>query len=257
MLRLWPRRLETIPGQRLTGPTFGGWEVLDLTRALATAAPATDLDRLWADHAEAGGELRGQYDRFDMIVLTGLIRLFGVRTVLECAPHQGWSTTLMQLVLPEGGEHRSFDIVDYESTIRAAVGRHTTLKNWSFFAGDFREMIEDHQDYLSRVDLLFIDADHGEDFARWYLDEARLLDRVQPGCLIQVHDVYPPGRESPRLGESRYAWQWLADKRDRFDVYFNWEMARLKEIQNTLGKKIFLNHDGRQANNCSLWLYKR
>lgn len=257
MLRLWPRRLDTIPGPRLTGPTFGGWEVLDLTRALAAAAPAEALDRLWRDHDAWGGALHGQYDRFDMIVLTGLLRLFGVKTVLECAPHQGWSTTLIQLVLPENGEHRSFDLVDYESTIRTAVGRHTTLNHWSFFAGDFREMIEDHRDYLSQVDLLFIDADHSEDFAQWYLDQARLLDQVAPGCLIQIHDVYPPGREPARLGESGYVWPWLADKRDRFDVYFTWEMARLKEIQGGLGRKVFLNHAGRQANNCSLWLYKR
>ncbi|MBU0517237.1 MAG: class I SAM-dependent methyltransferase [Proteobacteria bacterium] len=257
MLRLWPRRLDTIPGRRLTGPTFGGWEVLDLTRALAAAAPAGDLGRLWRDHAARGGALHGQYDRFDMIVLTGLIRLFGVQKVLECAPHQGWSTTLMQLVLPGEGEHRSFDRVDYEAAIQDAVRRHTTLKNWSFFVGDFQDLIGGHWDYLSQVDLLFIDADHGQAFAQWYLDEARLLDQVRPGCLIQIHDVYPPGREPARLGESRYAWPWLADKRDRFDVYFTWEMARLKEIQRILGKKVFLDHAGRQANNCSLWLYKR
>lgn len=253
---LWPRRLQTIAAPKLTSAAFGGWEVMDLTLALAAAAPAEALDRMWKDHAEAGGAMRGQYDRFDMMVLTGLIRLFGVTKILECAPHQGWSTTLIQLVLPDEGQHRSFDLVDYQDTIRAAVARHATLKNWSFQAGDFRELAAGQQDYLAGADLLFIDADHSEDFARWYLDEAGLLDSVRPGGLIQIHDVYPPGLEKQRLGESRYLWTWLEGKRDRFDVFFTWELARLESIQKTLGRKIFLDHAGRQANNCSLWLYK-
>ncbi len=256
-MRLWPCPLRKIPARELTSPVFGGWEVLDLTLALAAAAPVSALDRLWKDHVEAGGNLRGQYDRFDMLVLAGLIRLFGVSRVLECAPHQGWSTTLIQMVLPEDGEHRSFDLVDYEDTIRAAAARHTTLKNWSFQAGDFRELAAGQRDFLAQADLLFIDADHSEDFAGWYLDEARLLDLIRPGGLIQIHDVYPPGLEKERLGESRHLWTWLADKRDRFDVYFTWELARTEVVQKTLGRKLFLDHAGRQANNCSVWLYKR
>ena len=256
-MRPWPRRLQTIGKTEHTTRTFGGVDSVQLTIQLAQAAPREALYKLWQDHAEAGGELRGQYDRFDMSVLAGMINRFGVNKVIECAPHRGWSTTVIQIALPRDCRHKSFDITDYQSDIRRAVERHTTLKNWSFTLGDFKQEVEAENDFLADVDLLFIDADHSQEFARWYLDEARLFDKLKPGALAHVHDVYPIGLEKPAYGESPYVLRWAADNRDKFDVLFNWETARLARVQKALGRRMFLDHSGRQANNCSLWLLKK
>ncbi|MHB1003269.1 MAG: hypothetical protein ACYC1B_05500, partial [Thermoleophilia bacterium] len=90
-------------------------------------APLKTLENIWNDHLMWGGELEGQYDYFDMLLLWGMITRFELCNIVECSPHKGWSTLIMQIALNDmdgSVSHKSFDIMDYEKKIRNSIQRH-------------------------------------------------------------------------------------------------------------------------------------
>ena len=241
----------------VTTPQFGGQNTLELLRHCIGACDQERIRRVWNDHIMLGGAIIGAMDLFEIHVLCGLIKACHVRRVMECGPNYGWSTTFIQMALPETSEHRSYDIENFEKTIRKNVARHVPLRNWLFVLGDFRKTVTAHLDFLKEVDLLFMDSDHSASFAAWYLDEIKLLDPLKPGSLVHVHDVFPVGLEPPGFEESPYVLHWLEKHRDRYDVIFNYEVSRCHELQAELPIDLFLSQEGRQAKNPSLWLRVR
>ncbi len=254
-------RLETVDfgtGRGLiTTPQFGGQDTLQLLRNCITSCDEKRIQKVWNDNVVFGGAMVGAIDLFDIHLLCGLIRAFNVKRVMECAPNYGWSTTFIQMALPEGSEQRSFDIEDYEKVIRKNVSRHVQLRSWRFVRGDFTKTVAAHLDFLKEVDLLFIDSDHSARFAAWYLEEAKLFESLKPGSLIHIHDVYPVGLEPAGFEESPYVLNWLRKNPKKYDVIFDYETSRCRELQSEFPLDLFLNHGGRQAANPTLWLRVR
>jgi predicted O-methyltransferase YrrM len=254
-------KLETIefgPGRRLiTTQQFGGHSTLELLRHCIAICDEERIGKVWGDHVMFGGAMDGAVDRFDVHILCGLIKVFNVRRVMECSPYCGWSTTFIQMALPDDSEHRSFDSENYERIIRKSVARHVPLKNWLFVRGDFKQTVVAHLNFLKEVDLLFIDCDHRASFAAWYLDEIKLFQMLKPGSLIHIHDVYPVGLEPAGFGESPYVLGWLQENREQYDVICNYETSRCQELQSEFPLDLFLNHEGLQAANPTLWLRVR
>jgi len=253
--------LETLDfgGERrpVTTPQFAGQPTLELLRHCITGCDRERIRKVWNDHIMFGGAMVGAIDLFDIHVLYGLIKAFNVKRVMECSPNHGWSTTFIQMALPKESDHRSFDIENYEQTIRGNVTRHTPLRNWLFVEGDFKKTAVAHLDFLKELDLLFIDSDHSASFAAWYLEEAKLVEQVKPGTLIHIHDVYPLGLEPAGFEESPYVLHWLEKHPNQYDVISNYEMSHSRELQSEFPLDLFLNHEGAQAGNPTLWLRAR
>nr|WP_255426911.1 class I SAM-dependent methyltransferase [Pseudonocardia sp. C8] len=104
--------------------------------------------------------------------------------VVEIGTYWGWSTTWILSALRDNGHGHlhSFDRVDH---VRRTVPPALAGDRWTFHRGDLRETIGD---VPAGTGYLFVDADHGRRFGRWYL--ANLFPRIAPGTPTSVHDVF-------------------------------------------------------------------
>jgi len=125
--------------------------------------------------------------------------------VMELGTFQGWSTTWILRALRDNGHGHlhSFDQVD---AVLRTVPADLADGRWTFVPGDVAAN-------LARVprDLgyLFVDADHGRRFARWYL--AHLFPLVAAGTPVSVHDVFHLRWARP-WSEGTEVLRWLAER---------------------------------------------
>jgi len=253
------RRAAQSVSRRVSSPTFGPHNSVDLVSHFLHNAPTETMDKVWKQHLAAGGKWDGAYSYFDAAVLIGMIRQLGARRVVECAPNFGWSTAFIQIGLAgqTGTLHASFDEKDNEEKIRQLMTAHLfPPKRWLYVQGDFKLLAWTFSDLIRIADLVFIDADHSAEFAKFYLEELRLFDLVKAGCLVHIHDIYP--REDGKPPESQYVWSWLDGQSDRFDLLWTYEFSALPEVARAAPRPdVFLDHQGQTALNPTLWLRKR
>lgn len=104
--------------------------------------------------------------------------------VVEIGTFWGWSTTWILSALRDNdhGHLHSFDLVDH---VRRTVPAALAGDRWTFRRGDLRETLDEVPDDTG---YLFVDADHGRRFGRWYLEH--LFPRITPGTPTSVHDVF-------------------------------------------------------------------
>ena len=118
------------------------------------------------------------FDKLESEVLYALVRDIKPLHIMELGAHKGWQTHIFLKACRKNkcGEITSFDIIDnsqhFDCNIRKLV------------VGDARNTA---LDYIDECDFLFIDADHSEEFTRWYCEN--LLPRYKKGY-IWVHDWY-------------------------------------------------------------------
>src|SRR5437867_2379561 len=113
-----------------------------------------------------------------------LIRDRNPKVVVEMSPNTGWSTTWILSALRDnetGGQLWSYDL---HETSTKLIPKHLANNRWHFVLGDAKETVVKAPEF----DYLFVDSDHSEEFAEWYVRE--LLPRVRPGCVVSVHDVF-------------------------------------------------------------------
>jgi predicted O-methyltransferase YrrM len=128
------------------------------------------------------------------------IRALRPEVVVELGSFRGWSTTWILRALRDNGAGSliSFDLLtDAERFVPAELAAR-----WTLVPGDVRRHLAAMP---TRIDYLFVDADHGADFARWYLTE--LLPRVHGG--VSVHDIYHRRDPSRDEGEAAVVLEWL------------------------------------------------
>lgn len=123
-------------------------------------------------------------------------------TVMELGTFHGWSTTWILRALRDNGRGRlhSFDRVE---TVLRNVSPELADR-WTFVPGDVAANLTA---VPPDVGYLFVDADHGRRFARWYL--AHLFPRVAAGTPVSVHDVFH-GRRARPWSEGAEVLRWLA-----------------------------------------------
>ncbi|ALE75664.1 methyltransferase [Pseudonocardia sp. EC080610-09] len=104
--------------------------------------------------------------------------------VVEIGTFFGWSTTWILSALQDNdhGHLHSFDLVDH---VRRTVPPALAGDRWTFHQGDLRDTVGELPDDTG---YLFVDADHGRRFGRWYLEN--LFPRIAPGTPASVHDVF-------------------------------------------------------------------
>lgn len=195
-----------------------------------------DVELVATLYAEYGGELdearaaqrallatasmRAQLDDIEAEITYLLLRHVRPATVVELGALDGWSTSWILRALRQNrsGTLRSFDLVD---GARRQVPDELAADRWSFTLGDVREV---GSDGIAGADYVFIDADHGMRFARWYT--SRLLPVLRSGTPVSVHDVFHQRWARP-LSEGRVVLRWLADH----DIgFFTASRARAPEV---------------------------
>lgn len=123
-------------------------------------------------------------------VLYLMVRHFAPDVVLEISPKRGLSTLHIALGLEHNGRGhvRSFEI-DHRS-LRSAVEnlrRNGLAHRVSWHYGDARIEVPRQLAAADGIEFLFLDSDHGAEFARWYTRQ--LFPCVRRGGIIHIDDV--------------------------------------------------------------------
>lgn len=178
----------------------------DLYRTHADALTAVIAQqRRWL--AAHRGTVVPQLDDVEAELTYLLLRHHRPAHVVEIGTFHGWSTTWLLSALRDnaaagapGGHLHSFDRVD---RVRRAVPTDLADDRWTFHHGDLRDTVER---VPPDTGYLFVDADHGRRFARWYLEH--LFPRVASGTPVSVHDVFHLRRARP-FTEGAEVLRWL------------------------------------------------
>ncbi|WP_224387643.1 class I SAM-dependent methyltransferase [Pseudonocardia sp. ICBG1293] len=139
----------------------------------------------------ATGSITPQLDDVEAEITYLLLRHHRPSQVVEIGTYYGWSTAWILSALRDNGSGHlsSFDLVDH---VRRTVPDDLATGRWTFHPGDLRENLEK---VPHDTGYLFVDADHGRRFARWYLEH--LFGRITPGTPTSVHDVFHLPRARP------------------------------------------------------------
>lgn len=139
----------------------------------------------------AGGTITPQLDDVEAELTYLLLRHHRPSQVVEVGTYYGWSTTWILSALRDNGSGhlQSFDLVDH---VCGTVPEELSTGRWTFHRGDLRETVEK---VPADTGYLFVDADHGRRFARWYLEH--LFGRIATGTPTSVHDVFHLPRARP------------------------------------------------------------
>ncbi|MFD9815594.1 class I SAM-dependent methyltransferase [Streptomyces sp. NPDC059080] len=173
---------------------------------------------------QRGKSMKAQLDDLEAEITYLLLRDHRPERVVEIGTFYGWSTMWILSALRDNGAGHlySFDIVD---KVVRNVPAELSADRWTFTMGDVRQhpgKIPDDTDYL------FIDADHGARFARWYTEN--LFPAVPAGIPTSVHDVYHGRRPKP-LSEGSVVIKWLAEHQV---PYFTPSLAKAPEVMEQL-----------------------
>ncbi len=167
--------------------------------------------------------MAAQLDDIEAEITYLLLRHTRPEKVVEIGAYHGWSTTWILRALRDNGRGHlhSFDLI-------AASRRHVPSDlagRWNLTEGDARTA---GGELLWRADYLFIDADHGRRFARWYL--THLLPELRAGVPVSVHDVFHHRRAKP-FSEGSVVLRWLDEQGIPF---FTAARRRAPEVQREL-----------------------
>ncbi|MGW8972156.1 class I SAM-dependent methyltransferase [Streptomyces platensis] len=164
--------------------------------------------------------VKAQLDDYEAEITYLLLRDLAPEVVVEVGTFRGWSTTWILSALRDNGTGHlySFDIVD---NVVKNVPAELSEGRWTFTKGDLRDNLAK---VPTETDYLFIDADHGARFARWYIDN--LFPVVRPGTPTSVHDVFHGRRPKP-MSEGSVIIKWLAAQNVEF---FTPSVAKAPEV---------------------------
>lgn len=178
--------------------------VADLYRTYRTDLAAVQEQQrglLAANHSR----MTPQLDDVEAELTYLLLRKLRPATVMELGTFHGWSTTWLLSALRDNGTGHlwSFDRTD---TVVRNVPAELAGDRWTFVLGDVRANLGQ---VPPAVDYLFVDADHGRRFARWYL--AHLFPLMPSGAAVSVHDVFH-GHKPRVWSEGSVIVAWLRER---------------------------------------------
>lgn len=151
------------------------------------------------------GRLTPQLDDVEAELTYLALREHRPGTVMELGTFHGWSTSWILSALRDNGDGHlhSFDRID---NVVRTVPAELAADRWTFVQGDIATTLHAVPD---NVDYLFVDADHGRRFGRWYL--ANLFPLVAPHTPASVHDVFH-GRRTRPWSEGAEVVRWLDER---------------------------------------------
>lgn len=136
----------------------------------------------------------GQYDWLSGKILYCLIRSLRPVRVIEVSTSSGYSSLFSAYALRANGSGKLETYEFSETAARAAsanFSRFGVAGHVNLHVGDARKTACDLLQRRTRGEreVLFLDSEHTDSFARWYLDA--FLPDAHPESLLQVHDVLP------------------------------------------------------------------
>ena len=154
--------------------------------------------------------LRPQLDDIEAEITYLLLREYKPDTVVEISPSGGWSTTWILQALKDNktGRLYSFDLID-DST--KTIPSELSKDRWIFILGDIKNTISK---LPKRIEYLFMDSDHSEDFAKWYV--GKIFSKLAKGTPVSVHDVFHTEDPAHSGGEGPVVLSWLSQQRIPF-----------------------------------------
>jgi len=154
--------------------------------------------------------LRPQLDDIESEITYLLVRETRPDTVVEISPSAGWSSSWLLRALKDNGSGMlvSFDVVDDASRV---LPSELTQSCWKFVQGDVTRMVAQ---FPERIEYLFMDSDHSESFAHWYIET--IVPRVRAGGIMSVHDVFHTSNPCSHDKEGGVIIEWLARQRREF-----------------------------------------
>lgn len=175
---------------------------------------------------QRGKSMKAQLDDYEAEITYLLLREYRPERVVEIGTFYGWSTMWILSALRDNGTGHlySFDIVD---RVVSNVPADLSADRWTFTKGDVRETLGDT---VGSADYLFIDADHGARFARWYVEN--VFPKVRSGTPTSVHDVFHGRRPKP-ISEGSVLMKWLAERNTSF---FTPSAAKAPEVIEQLSR---------------------
>ncbi|WP_020660406.1 class I SAM-dependent methyltransferase [Amycolatopsis benzoatilytica] len=174
-------------------------------------------------HRRAHPSMKTQLDDIEAEITYLLLRHLRPEKVVEIGSLHGWSTSWILRALADNGTGR-LTTVDLVGHAVATVPAELAGNRWEFRQGDARHLAGD---WLSDVDYLFIDADHGARFAQWYLNQ--VFPKID--AAVSVHDVFHRRAPLP-FTEGAEVLRWLAKTQV---PYFTAARARAKDAHARLG----------------------
>jgi predicted O-methyltransferase YrrM len=117
-------------------------------------------------------------------VLTSLIKLSGMKTVLETGVFRGQTSCYMINALPWDGVYYGIDVEDH----RNAYVKHF-MRSHKFILGDSRKELASLPE--NTFDLIFIDSVHEYEFLS--VEFTQCIRVLKPKGVITLHDAYLPG----------------------------------------------------------------
>lgn len=163
------------------------------------------IEQQRALHAENRERMTPQLDDIEAELTYLHLRELRPATVMELGTFHGWSTTWILSALRDNGTGtlHSFDRID---NVVRNVPTALADGRWTFVQGDVQKALDL---VPPDVDFLFVDADHGRRFGRWYL--AHLFPLMRSGTTVSVHDVFH-GKNARILSEGREVVSWLDER---------------------------------------------
>jgi predicted O-methyltransferase YrrM len=139
----------------------------------------------------------GQYDWLSSQLLYCLIRHFRPARIIEVSTSSGYSSLFSALALKANQSGR---LETFELTPSSAEAAHANFERYDvadiirLWVGDAREravdLLKERRQQTPVREILFLDSEHTEAFARSYLD--LFLPDAAPDALFHMHDVVPP-----------------------------------------------------------------
>lgn len=168
--------------------------------------------------ARAGRGFTAQLDDIEAEITYLLLRERRPELVIELGTLHGWSTTWILRALRDNG---TGSLRSHDRATRVCANVPEELRGaWEFVPGDIRETLPKLPE---RTEYLFVDADHGARFARWYLQ--RLVEPHEAPMRVSVHDVFH-WRFAKPYSEGSVVLDWLAT---RSQPWFTAARARARE----------------------------
>jgi predicted O-methyltransferase YrrM len=161
----------------------------------------------------------GQLDKFEKVFLYNFIQKIKPKNIIEFSPAEGCSTVIISKALSNLNIVPNF-FETHEINEKFADTTEFTLYDFDIDfvkvkRGDvFKTM---NKDNLSNADFIFIDSDHGREFAQKYVDNFFLLIKSQ--CWVAVHDIR--FHKLYKNEESFVIKSFIENNKDKIDTYFH------------------------------------
>jgi len=131
----------------------------------------------------------GQLDEIEKVFLYNFVQKIKPKKIIEFSPSNGHSTTIISKAIEDKVGGCGF-FETYEINPNCIKNTELLLYDHDIdfvsvhFGDVFGEM---DKEKLKEADFVFIDSDHGEEFARKYIKE--FFPLLKKGCWVVIHDI--------------------------------------------------------------------